>query len=359
MNLQGYDVLGRVAEGSTGVVWQARQLELGRLVAIKELSSVLLSTPGFLDRFRAEAQTLASLDDPHVVRLYEYIEEPSRALLIQEWVEGAPLAAVLERHGRLSPEQSLGVLRGGLIGLGHAHDRSLVHRDISPTNILLDQGGVSKLVDFGLAARSGQGSDPGVGSSVGTPAFSSPEAVTGQPMTARSDVYSAAAVLYLLLSGRLPYAGDMQAVLQAHVAAPVPALSGFAPRLTDLLRRAMAKRPEERPADAAAFLAELEEAARDAYGAGWLSRASVAGLATAVAGAGSVAAVGGAGVPAAAQALAYGTASTPAALAGAQTPSAGAVGARVLGIPRVALMVASAVVVVAVAATAFALTRSS
>ncbi|MBA2390434.1 MAG: serine/threonine protein kinase, partial [Geodermatophilaceae bacterium] len=333
---------------------------LGRLVAIKELSPALLAVPGFLERFRAEAQVLSGLDDRHVVRLYDYVEEPSRAYLVQEWVEGAPLGAVLQQHGRLSPEQSLGVLRGGLIGLAHAHGRGLVHRDVSPANILLDRDGVSKLVDFGLAAPSGSAAGL-VGSSVGTPAFGSPEAVTGQTMTARSDVYSAAGVLFLLLTGRLPYAGDLSTVLQAHVTSPVPVLSGFAPRLTDLVWRAMAKDPMQRPADAAAFLAELEEAAGEAYGAGWLGRASVAGLATAGATAvGSVAALGGAGVPAAVQALAYGTANTPAVLAGQQVPAAAtAVGAHVLGIPRVALMVASAVVVTAVAATVVVLTVSS
>ncbi|MBA2416152.1 MAG: serine/threonine protein kinase [Geodermatophilaceae bacterium] len=345
------------------MVWQARQVELGRLVAIKELSPALLSAPGFLERFRAEAQMLAGLDDPHVVRLYDYVEEPHRAFLVQEWVEGAPLTAVLDRHGRLTAEQSLGVIRGGLLGLAHAHQRGLVHRDVSTANILLDGAGVSKLVDFGLAAPSGAaGVGPGVGqSSTGTPAFSSPEAVSGQPMTARSDVYAAAAVLFALLSGRPPYVGNMQSVLQAHVAAPAPALSGFAPRLTNLLWRAMAKRPEDRPADAAAFLAELEEAATEAYGAGWLGRASVAGLTSAAAmGVGSATAFSGAGPPAAAQALAYGTANTPGVFAGQHVPAAASsVGARVLGIPRVALMVASAVVVAAVAATAVVLTISS
>ncbi len=360
MEFAGFEVLGRVAEGSTGVVWQARQLELGRLVAIKELSPALLSAVGFLDRFRAEARVLGSLDDPHVVRLYDYVEEPQRAYLVQEWVDGAPLSAVLDRHGRLTAEQSLGVIRGGLLGLAHAHQRGLVHRDVSTANVLLDGAGVSKLVDFGLAAPSGTvAAGPGlVHSSVGTPAFSSPEAVSGQPMTARSDVYSAAAVLFLLLSGRPPYNGDMPSVLQAHVTAPAPALSGFAPRLTNLLWRAMAKRPEDRPADAAAFLAELEEAATEAYGAGWLGRASVAGLTSAAAmGVGSATAFSGAGPPAAAQALAYGTANTPGVFAGQHVPAAASsVGARVLGIPRVALMVASAVVV---AATAVVLTISS
>ncbi|MBA3294159.1 MAG: serine/threonine protein kinase [Geodermatophilaceae bacterium] len=258
----GYEVLGRVAAGTTGVVWKARQSELDRLVAIKELSPALLAGPGFLQRFRAEAQMLAVLDDPHVVRVFDYVEEPDRAYLVQEWVDGAPLTAVLAQHGTLTPEQALGVLRGGLIGLAHAHSRGLVHRDVSPANILLDRGGTSKLVDFGLTAQTDQGIAPGAATSVGTPAFSSPEAVTGAPMTTRSDVYSAAAVLYLLLSGRLPYSGDVAAVLNGHTSGPLPRLEGHGPELADLLARGMAKNPAERPPDAAAFLAELERSSR-------------------------------------------------------------------------------------------------
>ncbi|MDQ3735766.1 MAG: serine/threonine protein kinase, partial [Actinomycetota bacterium] len=361
----GYEVLGQVAQGSTGVVWQARQVELNRIVAIKELSPVLLQAPGFLQRFRAEAQMLAVLDDPHVVRIYDYVEEPTRAYLVQEWVDGAPLTAVLQQHGRLAPEQGLGVLRGGLIGLAHAHNRGLVHRDISPANILLDREGTSKLLDFGLAAPTQEGITPGTATSVGTPAFSSPEAATGAPMTTRSDVYSAAAVLYLLLSGRPPYSGDSAAMLQGHLSGPVPRLAEHGPELGDLLARTMAKNPAHRPPDAAAFLAELEDAATRRYGPAWLNRASVAGLVTAstATGTGAVAA-GSAGAtagtaPAAAQAIAYGSTATPTALAGQFPATAGRAGARILGMPLAAAITIALVVIAAIAATAVIVTNDS
>ncbi len=368
MTFAGYEVLGRVAAGSTGVVWQARQVELDRVVAIKELSPVLLSAPGFLQRFRAEAQTLAVLDDPHVVRIYDYVEEPARAYLVQEWVDGAPLAAVLQQHGALTPEQSLGVLRGGLIGLAHAHNRGLVHRDISPANILLDRGGTSRLVDFGLAARTDQGIAPGAATSVGTPAFASPEAITGAPMTTRSDVYSAAAVLFLLLSGRLPYPGDVGHVLQGHTSAPVPHLDSHGPDLANLLVRGMAKDPDQRPADAAAFLAELEQAATQRYGAGWLNRASVAGLVgagTTAAGAGAAVLSTGAtssAVPATtaattAQAVTYGATSAPTSLPAQLPATAARTGARLLGLPQPALLIGAAAAIIAMAVAAVLLFR--
>ncbi len=372
MTFPGFELLGRVAEGSTGVVWHARQVELDRQVAIKELSPALRKTPGFLERFRAEAQTLALLDDPHVVRVYDYVEEPERAYLVQEWVDGAPLSGVLAQHGRLTPEQGLGVLRGGLIGLAHAHQRGLVHRDVSPANILLDRAGTSKLVDFGLAAPTDQGITPGAATSVGTPAFASPEAVTGAPMTTRSDVYSAAAVLFLLLSGRLPYPGDVAHVLQAHTSAAVPRMDGHGPHLADLLSRAMAKNPAERPADAAAFLAELEQAATERYGAGWLNRSSVAGLVTTAAAAGGTAALTATSTgataaaptaPATAQTIAYGAAaSTPTTTipATAQLASTGIrTGARILGVPIAAAIAIVLILIAAIAATVVVVTTSN
>ena len=280
--------------------------------------------------------------------------ESGRAYLVQEWVDGGPLSGVLLRHGRLTPAQSLGVLRGALTGLAHAHARGLVHGDISPGNIMLDTADMSKLVDFGLAVPTGSG---GVaGTPTGTPAFSSPEAATGRPMTARSDVYSAAAVLFLLLSGRLPFAGDPAAVLAAHVSAAVPRLPDCGPELADLLIRAMAMDAAARPPDAAALLAELEEAAQRSYGAGWLQRSSVAGLAGASVGVAGLAA-SSAGTPGVAALPVVSTAGvvTPPGLAGASAQ----VGAKVLGLPRLAVVLTSAVVVVAAAASAFALTRPS
>lgn len=360
MTFAGYQVLNRVAQGSSGTVWHAVQLDLGRPVAIKELAPRLLRSPGFLERFRTEARTLAALDDPHVVRVYDYVEEldrdpgePDRVYLVQEWVDGGPLSDVLLRHGRLVPEQSLGVLRGALTGLAHAHARGLVHGDVSPGNIMVDSTGTSKMVDFGLAVPTGSA---GVaGTPTGTPAFSSPEAATGRPVTARSDVYSAAAVLFLLLSGRLPFAGDPAAVLAAHATSPVPRLPDCGPELADLLARAMDKDPAARPADAAELLGELEQAAQRRYGAGWLQRSSMAGLTGASVAAVGVAAVGGGaagvtGIPVVSTAA--GTV-TPAFLGGASAQ----VGAKVFGLPRLAVVLTSTVVVVAAAATAFALTR--
>jgi hypothetical protein len=280
-----YEVVARVAQGSTGVVYRARHVDLGRVAAVKVLSAALREVPGQLERMRAEAALLAGLDDPHIVEVYDFVEDPERVWIAEQWVEGASLERILSSHGRLSPEQSLGVVRGALMGLAYAHDRDLVHRDFSTGNVLADMAGTSMLVDFGLAAPVG-------GSGVlGTPAFLSPEVVRGEAAGKPSDVYSAAAVTFTLLTGQPPFpAGDVSAVLRAHLTTPAPLLEGFGGDLQDLLQRAMAKDPARRPPDAAAFLAELETAARRRFGAGWLERASIAGVVGSVVGLGAIAA---------------------------------------------------------------------
>lgn len=333
-----YEVVELVAQGSTGTVYRARHAGLDRDAAIKELSAELRRLPGFVERYRGEAEMLAGLDHPNVVAVYDYVEQPDRVWIVEEWVPGASVEAILAAHGRLSPEQAVGVMRGALMGLAHAHDRGLVHRDIAPGNILAEMAGTAKLVDFGLAAP------VGVGSAQGTPAYISPEAARGDWVTKSSDVYSAAAVLFALLSGRPPFAAaDVPSMLRRHIEDPAPALSGHGSELADVLTRAMAKDPAMRPTDAQAFLAELEEAAQKHFGAGWLSRASIAALVGATVAGGAVVAAGAsAGV----------AASAPAAVVDVAAAGAGALRAAAGTAPKAGLLGMSAAVVAGVAAAA-------
>jgi hypothetical protein len=289
--LGAYTLLEAVGVGSTGTVWQAVQSDLGRVVAIKVLS------PGVAqDLLRAEARMLAALEHPNIVKVFDFAEtgrdgtdEP--AWLAEEWVDGERLDVLVSRLGnnRLTAEQAVGVIRGGLLGLAHAHRAGVVHGDISAGNILIDQQGTSKLIDFGLASMAGEAT------ASGTPAFISPEAALGGELTPASDVYSAAAVLYYLLDGQPPFGSvDAATAIQRHVSQPPPMLAGHGDALSQLLVRAMAKEPAKRPQDAAAFLAELEAAADRRYGAGWLARSSIAGLVAAPgATAGAMAMAGG------------------------------------------------------------------
>lgn len=293
-----YEALARVGEGSLGTVYRARHVELGRDAAIKELRAEVRAVSQAADALRSEASVLAGLDHPNIVAFYDFVEEPDRAWLAEQWIDGAPLDALLTQHGRLSAEQALGVLTGALTGLAYAHGNGVVHRDIAASNILADSAGTSMLVDFGLAAPvEGLGASGNAGV-VGTPAYLSPEAARGQPVGRSGDVYSAAALAFHLLTGRPVFGGSAWEMVAAHRDQSPPALTGHGPRLEDLLRRSLAKDPAQRPVDAAAFLSELEEAATERYGAGWRSRSSIAGLVAATAAAGTTAiAAGGAAPP--------------------------------------------------------------
>jgi serine/threonine-protein kinase len=236
-------------------------------VAIKYLRPGLLADPGFAELFRAEAAVLASLDDPNVVRLYEYVESPSGAAIVMELVDGVSLRDILVRQGKTSAEAALVVLQGSLLGLAAAHRRGVVHRDYKPENVLVDGAGVSKLTDFGIAARAGDRPVP-----AGTMRYAPPEQFGGSPATAASDVYAATATFYECLTGRPPFTGDTaERLLYQHLSEPVP-LEPVPEPLRPLVAAGLAKDPAARPADGAALVAELRAVAGGAYGADWEDR---------------------------------------------------------------------------------------
>ncbi|MEA2645846.1 MAG: eukaryotic-like serine/threonine-protein kinase, partial [Chloroflexota bacterium] len=293
-----YEFRGLIGSGTTGTVFLGHHVELDRPVAIKELAPELSDDPGFVDRFREEAATMAQLDNPHCVRVYDFIEDEDRAFLVAEYVDGASLRKVVETSGRLTPEQSLGVLKGALLGLGRAHDMDLVHRDVKPENILVDRNGVSKLADFGQAVSLHGGIKGAAGMATGTPSYMSPEQVRGKSLDQRTDIYSAGAVLCELLTGRPPFMGDnARAIMRAHAFDAAPDPRDFQPGLpltvSAMVQKALAKTPDARQQTAAEFLAELEAAAAAAYGKNWEKRSS---MKKAVLAAVPLAAVGGGGL---------------------------------------------------------------
>jgi serine/threonine-protein kinase len=298
-----YEVILRVAAGSTATVYKARHREIERVAAIKVLNPELRRAADFVGRFRSEAHILAGFDDPNIVTIYDFVEEPDRTWIAEEWIDGATIDALLRRSGAMTAEQSLGVLRGALTGLAYAHDRSVVHGDLSPANIIADQAGTSKLIDFGVSAP------VGAGGLRGTPVYMSPEAARGEPVGRPGDVYSAASVLYHLLTGQVPFpAATVDEVLRAQREQQPPQLGGHGPAMARLLQDSLAKDASARPQDARAFLQRMEAAAEERYGATWLERASIAGLVAAVsAGSGLAAATLGGSALAAGPAAPLGT----------------------------------------------------
>ncbi|MFF6781219.1 protein kinase [Streptomyces sp. NPDC012510] len=265
--LPGYTESFELGSGASGRVVLAVHEETGVPVAVKYLSESLRTRPGFVHDFRAEARLLGGLESPYVAGLYEYVESPDGAAIVMELVDGVSLRALLRQEGPLDPEAALVLLKGSLLGLADAHHVGVVHRDYKPENVLVAPDGTSKLVDFGIAV------DAGVQAGVaGTPSYMAPEQWTGAPASPAADVYAATATFFECLTGHKPYAADNLAALALqHVDAPVPAEETPEP-VRELVRRGLAKDPEERPAQAEAFVRELEAAADAAYGPDWEER---------------------------------------------------------------------------------------
>ena len=266
-SVPGYTGVKALGSGGFGEVVLARHDGSGRQVAIKYLRRDLLADERFAAMFRGEAAVLASVEDPHVVRLYEYVESAGGAAIVMELVDGVSLRQILARHGATTAEAALVVLRGSLLGLAAAHARGVVHRDYKPDNVLVDGDGASKLTDFGIAARAGDRSARG-----GTLAYAPPEQFGGGPASPAGDVYAATATFFECLTGQPPFRGETAAALMyQHMAEPVPVEAVPEP-LRPLIAAGMAKQPAGRPADAAAFAAALDQVAAQAYGPRWYQR---------------------------------------------------------------------------------------
>ncbi|MQS16842.1 protein kinase [Streptomyces kaniharaensis] len=273
--------------GASGRVVLARHRESGTPVALKYLHGSV-GTPAL----RAEARVLASIDSPHVTRLYEYVEGEQGSAIVMELVDGIALRDLLRAEGATTAEAALVVLKGSLLGLAAAHEAGVVHRDYKPANVLVDTAGVSKLVDFGIAVPNGADRDVS-----GTPAYMPPEQWAGRPASPAGDVYAATVTFFECLTGARPYEGTTIAELAVqHTEAPIPAELAPDP-VRPLILAGLAKDPQSRPDSAAAFVEELEAVAVAAYGPQWeekgrLDLAALVALLALLPGAGGAAAGG-------------------------------------------------------------------
>ncbi|MFI0371312.1 serine/threonine-protein kinase [Actinomadura sp. 1N219] len=269
--LPGYVELAELGAGAQGEVVLARHESGGGPVAIKYLAADLLSDTAARSVFRDEAVMLKRVNDPHVARLLDYLESPWGAAIVLEAVHGRSLRRVLDEHdGPLAPEAALTTLKGSLLGLGAAHAAGVVHRDYKPANVLVQDDGQSKLIDFGIAVLAGQGGQ------AGTPSYMSPEQWAGDPATPATDIYAATCVFVECVTGERPFRGTTLAELKAaHTTSPVP-LDRVPGPLHPLVRRGLAKRPSDRVWNAYEFVRELEAIAVRTYGAEWERRGLIA-----------------------------------------------------------------------------------
>lgn len=288
--LPSYEVGGELGRGGWGVVLEGRHKQLGREVAIKQLPRAFGADPDVRARFVAEARLLASLDHPHIVPVYDYVEADGLCLLVMEKLPGGTVWSKFTSAG-VTPEAACALVLAACAGLHAAHQRGILHRDVKPENLLFSSNGALKVTDFGIAKVVG-GNDimaTRAGEVLGTPAYMAPEQAQAAELGPPTDVYAVGVMLYELLSGHLPFPedGDALSILYRHVhEKPTPLLS-VAPAvpapIAAVVMRALATRPEERFASAETFGVALAEAATAAWGPGWpVSRGQVAVMGSAL-----------------------------------------------------------------------------
>ncbi len=256
-----YRVDSVIGRGGMGVVYRATDVSLERPVALKLIAPELAGDKRFRDRFLKEPRMAAALDHPNVVPIYEAGEHGGQLYLAMRYVEGSDLKTVLDREVKLAPDRAIPILAQVASALDAAHRRGLVHRDVKPANVLLDEDGHVYLTDFGITKQLG-GASTDTGQMVGTLDYLAPEQIRGETVDARTDCYSLACVLYECLSGKPPFHRETEAeTMWAHMQEEPPPVRGY-PGVDPVLRRALAKEREQRPATCG----ELIEAARDALG---------------------------------------------------------------------------------------------
>jgi len=262
--LGDFAIVELIGRGAMGAVYKARQVSLGRLVALKTLSAELARDKDFIERFYREARSAAALRHTNVVQVHALGEIEGVHYIAMELVEGEGLDAVLRREGPLAPERALRILKEVCAGLAAAHEAGIVHRDVKPSNILLDSKGSVRLSDFGLARRTEGGLEAArPGGVVGTPLYMAPEVARGEPATPQSDLYSLGATFYHVLTGRPPFqAKGASELIHKHVTAEPTPLGDAArhvdPRLACTIDRLLGKNPSDRYPSAQALLEELE-----------------------------------------------------------------------------------------------------
>jgi hypothetical protein len=259
-----FQLTTRIAIGGMGEVWKAKDLILGRIVAIKVLKEEYTGDPGFLQRFRAEARHTALLNHVGIANVFDYGEEEGSAYLVMELVPGQPLSSIIEHEQVLSPDRTLSMIAQTARALSVAHAQGLVHRDIKPGNLLIMPDGRVKVTDFGIARLADQVPLTQTGQVMGTAQYLAPEQATGQTATGASDIYSLGVIGYECLTGHRPFSGESQiAIALAQVNDAPPPLPETLPKpVRALLMSMLAKDPKNRPADAIK-LSEAAEAIRN------------------------------------------------------------------------------------------------
>ena len=259
-----YRLEARIGSGGMSTVYRATDGTLQRDVAIKLMNREIATDSDQLERFRREARAVAQLSHPHIVGVIDYGEDDGRPYIVFEYVEGETLKERIRRTGRLPSTEAVAYAIEIARALGVAHARHIVHRDVKPQNVLIDDEGRAKVTDFGIARTLDEEGLTADGRVLGTTDYVSPEQALGRPVTGQSDLYSLGIVLYEMLTGEVPFKGENQvAVAMKHVREELPDVQTKSPdvsaALAAVVDTATAKRVEDRYADDAELIADLED----------------------------------------------------------------------------------------------------
>jgi serine/threonine protein kinase/ligand-binding sensor domain-containing protein len=250
--LGAYQVLEQIGQGGMATIFKAYHPAMDRYVAVKILASHFTQDETFVPRFTQEARTLARLEHPHVLPVYDYGEQQGVTYLVMRYIEAGTLKDLISQRGPLELEQAARILDQVGRALGYAHSQGVIHRDIKPANVLIDARGDAFLTDFGIAKIvAGTAQYTATGAIVGTPAYMSPEQGLGEPADQRSDIYALGVVLYEMVTGQVPFEAETPlAVLLQHVNSPMPPPRQVKPDLPEAVERvilkALAKSPDDR-----------------------------------------------------------------------------------------------------------------
>ncbi len=243
-----YEVMAELGRGGMATVYLAHDIALDRKVAIKVISPSLLAGEGMVERFKREARTAASLSHPHIIPIYAVKETDRILYFVMKFVEGRPIDSIIREIGPLPIPMVQAILHQAGGALAYAHRRGVVHRDVKPANIMVDEEGWAVVTDFGIAKISAAHALTMTGVAVGTPAYMSPEQCAAHPVTGASDQYSLAVVVYEMLTGRAPFAAEsIMALMFAHFNEPAPPIQDARPDCPPLLEAAVMRMLEKAP----------------------------------------------------------------------------------------------------------------
>ncbi|MCM3732217.1 Stk1 family PASTA domain-containing Ser/Thr kinase [Fictibacillus nanhaiensis] len=260
-----YKLLEVIGDGGMAIVYRAKDLILDRDVAVKVLRSEFNKDEDFIRRFKREAESATSLDHPNIVSIYDVGEDEEIYFIVMEYVQGKTLKQYIKEHGKISVEESLHIMKQIVSGMAVAHDHGIIHRDIKPHNILITENGTAKLTDFGIALAITSATITHTNSILGSVHYFSPEQARGGIANAKSDIYSFGAVLYEMVTGRVPFVGDSPVSvalkhLQENVIEPRRLNPEIPQSVENIILKSLAKNPLRRYDNAQELLRDMNTA---------------------------------------------------------------------------------------------------